>query len=154
MKQKIEDDAKSSLKAGEALKTSVLRLALTAIHNREIQLLKKDRGLSDEEVLEVIRSEAKKRKDAAEEFKKGGREDLVKKELEEAEILAGYLPPEISEEELIRILKDGVREAGAVRAEDFGKVMKVVMPVLKGKASGDRISSNLKRLLEESGKKL
>ncbi len=154
MKQKIEDDAKTSLKAGEALKTSVLRLALTAIHNREIQLLKKDRGLSDEEVLEVIRSEAKKRKDAAEEFKKGGREDLVKKELEEAEILAGYLPPEISEEELIRILKDGAREAGAVRAEDFGKVMKVVMPVLKGKASGDRISSNLKRLLEESGKKL
>ncbi|MDP3785265.1 MAG: GatB/YqeY domain-containing protein [bacterium] len=147
MKQKIEEDVKTSLKAGEALKVSVLRMALGAAHNREIQLLKKGSGLSDEEVLEVVRGEVKKRKDASEEFKKGGREDLVKKELAEAEILSAYLPPEISEDELLRILKDGVREAGAAKAEDFGKVMKIVMPILKGKASGDRISSNLKRLL-------
>jgi len=147
LKQKIEEDVKTSLKAGEVLKVSVLRMALGAVHNREIQLLKKGSGLSDEEVLEVIRGEVKKRKDASEEFRKGGREDLVKKELEEAGILGAYLPPEISDEELERILKDGVREAGAAKAGDFGKVMKIVMPTLKGKASGDRISSNLKRLL-------
>lgn len=147
LKQKLEEDLKRALKGGDAFKTSVLRMTQSAAHNREIQLLKKETGLSDEEILEVIKGEVKKRRDAAGEFAKGGREELAAKELKEAELLAAYLPPEISDEELERILKEGIREAGGAGAKDFGKVMKTVMPVLKNRASGDRISAILKKLL-------
>ncbi|MBI2610182.1 GatB/YqeY domain-containing protein [Candidatus Giovannonibacteria bacterium] len=147
LKQKLNEDLKTSMKAGAALKISVLRMAMTAVHNREIQLLKKTEGLSDEEIIEVLRTEVKKRNDSASEFQKGGRMDLAEKENAEAVILAEYLPAEISDEDLMRILKDGIREEGATGEKDFGKVMKAVMPVLKGKASGGRISSALKKLL-------
>ena len=147
LKQKLEEDLKKTLKAGESLKISVLRLALAAIHNREIQLLKKSEGLSDEETCEVLRQEVKRRKDAALEFEKGGREELASKEKEEISILYPYLPQEISQEDLERILHEGIREAGAEGIADFGKVMKVVMPILRGKASGDRVSGVLKKLL-------
>jgi uncharacterized protein YqeY len=147
LKQKLEEDLKKTIKAGEALKVSVLRMALAAIHNKEIQLLKKTEGLSDEETCEVLRQEVKRRKDAALEFEKGGRKELALKEKEELEILSPYLPREMSEEDLERILREGIREAGAEGIKDFGKVMKVVMPILKGRASGDRISVVLKKLL-------
>ncbi len=147
LKQQLEEDVKQALKAGNGFKTSVLRMTQSAVHNREIRLLKKEAGLSDEEILEVIKGEVKKRRDAAGEFTKGGREELAAKELKEAELLSAYLPPEISDEELERILKEGIREAGAADAKDFGKVMKTAMPVLKNRASGDRISGALKKLL-------
>ncbi len=147
IKQKLEGDLKEALKESDVLKLSVLRMVLAAIHNKEIQLLKKEGGLSDEEAIEVLRGEAKRRRDSAQEFEKGGRPELARKELKEIEVLAAYLPAEISEEDLDRILKEGIREAGAQSQKDFGKVMKVVMPILKGKASGDRISAALKRLL-------
>ncbi|MDP3762575.1 MAG: GatB/YqeY domain-containing protein [bacterium] len=147
LKRQLEEDVKQALKAGDGFKTSVLRMTQSAVHNREIQLLKKEAGLSDEEILEVIKGEVKKRRDAAGEFTKGGREELAAKELKEAELLSAYLPPEISDEELERILKEGIREAGAAGAKDFGKVMKTAMPVLKNRASGDRISGALKKLL-------
>ncbi|HEY4527443.1 MAG TPA: GatB/YqeY domain-containing protein [Candidatus Paceibacterota bacterium] len=147
LKQQLEADVKQALKAGDGFRTSVLRMTQSAVHNREIQLLKKEAGLSDEEILEVIKGEVKKRRDAAGEFTKGGREELAAKELKEAELLAAYLPPEISDEELERILKEGIRETGAAGAKDFGKVMKTAMPVLKNCASGDRISGALKKLL-------
>lgn len=143
----IRDDLKTALKERDAFRSSVLRMALAAASNKEIQLLKKGVGLSDEEVREVIRVEVKKRKDAAAEFSKGGREDLAVKETKEAEILSAYLPPEMSDKEIERVVKEGIREAGATGKADFGKVMKTVMPVLKGKASGDRISAILGELL-------
>ncbi len=147
LQKQIEGDIKEAMIAKEAEKLSVLRLALAAVHNRAIQLLRKEQGLSDEEVLEVLRSEAKKRRDSIQEFLKGNRPDLAQKEQREAEILSKYLPPELSDVELERILKDGIRETGAASKADFGKVMKVAMPVLKGKASGERVSDVLNRLL-------
>ncbi|MEK7162593.1 MAG: GatB/YqeY domain-containing protein [Patescibacteria group bacterium] len=147
LQKRIEEDLRAALKAREQLKLSVLRMAQSAIHNKEIQLLKKETGLSDEEVVEVLKSEVKKRKDASGEFEKAGRPDLAAKEKSEAEMLAVYLPAEISDEDLERILKDGIREAGASGQKDFGQVMKTVMPILKGKASGERISVILKKLL-------
>lgn len=147
LQKKIEEDLRAALKASEQLKLSALRMAQSAIHNKEIQLLKKETGLSDEEVVEVLKSEVKKRKDASGEFEKAGRGDLAAKEKSEAEMLAVYLPAEISDEDLERILKDGIREAGASGQKDFGQVMKTVMPILKGKASGERISVILKKLL-------
>jgi len=147
LSQRMDEDLKAAMKAGDAFKTSVLRMVSATVHNREIQLQKKEDGLSDEEVVEVLRGEVKKRNDASEEFKKGGRDDMALKEKKEAEMLSVYLPPEISEEELERILQNGIREAAAESEKDFGKVMKIVMPILKGKAYGDRISNALKRLL-------
>ncbi|OGF77942.1 hypothetical protein A3I27_03935 [Candidatus Giovannonibacteria bacterium RIFCSPLOWO2_02_FULL_43_11b] len=145
--KKIEEELKVSMKAGEALKVSTLRMAQSAIKNKEIALLKKDTGLSDDEIGEVIKSEVKKRRDAADEFAKGGRAELALKEKAEIEILRVYLPAEISDEDLERILKDGIREVAAAGEKDFAKVMKVSMQILKGKASGDRISTVLKKLL-------
>jgi len=147
LREKLEEDLKTAMKAGDALRVSTLRMAQSAIHNKEIQLLKKDTGLSDEETVEVLKSEVKKRKDAVLEFGKAGRTDLAEKEKKEAEILSAYLPAEMSDEDLERILKYGIREVAASGEKDFGKVMKASMPVLKGKASGDRISAMLKKLL-------
>ena len=145
--KKIDEELKSAMKAGDVLKVSTLRMAQSAIKNKEIQLLKKETGLSGEEIQDVIKSEVKKRKDSIEEFSKAGRMDLADKEKAEMEILKVYLPAEMSDEDLERILKEGIREAGAKDAKDFAKVMKVSMPILKGKASGDRVSNTLKKLL-------
>ncbi len=145
--KKIAEDLKSAMKASDALRVSTLRMAQSSIKNKEIALLKKEVGLSDEEICDVLKNEVKKRNDAAVEFEKAGRIELSGKEKSEAFILSVYLPQELSDEEIKRILKEGIREAGATSQADFGKVMKVSMPVLKGKASGDRISAMLKKLL-------
>ena len=149
LQKRIEEDLRAALKASEQLKLSALRMAQSAIHNKEIQLLKKETGLSDEEVVEVLKGEVKKRKDASAEFEKASRADLADKEKREAELLAVYLPAEISDEDLERIREAGLPrgKAGASGPKDFGQVMKTVMPVLKGKASGERISAVLKKLL-------
>ncbi|MEK7566922.1 MAG: GatB/YqeY domain-containing protein [Patescibacteria group bacterium] len=147
LKKKLEDDLKSAMRAGETLKVSVLRMVLAATANREIETLKKEIGLSDEEVLDVLSKEMKKRKDAAREFHGGGRQVLAAKEEKEAEIISAYLPEEISDEDLARIVEESVREAGANSMGDFGKVMKAAMAVLKGRASGDRVSAEVKKAL-------
>ncbi len=144
LKDTISEDQKRALKSGDAEAVSTLRMLLAAIRNKEIELRKKDIGLSDSEVLDVISSEAKRRKDATFEYQKAARADLAQKEESELAILKKYLPPEISDEDLLRIVQEGVREAGGVGEKDFGKVMKIIMPTLKGKASGDRISAALK----------
>lgn len=149
LKQQIIEDQKNALKGGNKDELSTLRMLLAAILNKEIDLRKKDIGLSDSEVLDVLNSEAKKRKDAVFEYKKAGRDDLADKEEKEFTILKKYLLPEISDEDLIRIVCDGIREIGAGNAADFPKVMKAVMPILKGKASGDRISKAVKDKLSK-----
>lgn len=153
LKSKISEDVKNAMRRGSegALALSTLRMVSSAIANKEIELRKKDLGLSDQEVLDVISHEVKKRKDAALEFRKGERTDLAEKEEAELLILKDYLPPEISEEDLIRIVRDGVRESGATGEKDFGKAMKVIMPTLKGKASGDRVSEALRNELKKHG---
>ncbi len=147
LKDKIAEDIKIALKKSEATELSTLRMLSASITNKEIELRKKDIGLSDSEVLDVISSEAKRRKDAIAEYQKAGRTELAQKEEEELSVLKKYLPAEISDEDLLRIVQDGVREAGGAGEKDFGKVMKIVMPTLKGKASGDRISAVLRREL-------
>ena len=147
LKQKISDDQKLALKDGRKDELSTLRMLWASIGNKEIDLRKKDIGLSDSEVLDVINSEVKKRKDAVLEYKKAGRDESAKKEEFELGVLKKYLPPEIGDEDLMRIVRDGIRETGATSAADFPKVMKSIMPTLKGKASGDRISEAVKKEL-------
>jgi len=141
LKQKINEDLKDAMKKKEEIRVSVLRMVLSASANKEIELRKKDIGLSDEEMTAIISQEVKKRKDSIEGFTKGGRDDLVAREKNEIDILKNYLPEEMSDDEVRRIVKDGIRESAASGDKDFGSVMKVIMPILKGRASGDRISN-------------
>ncbi len=149
LKEKLQSDQKDAMKAGDKARLSTLRMLSAAISNKEIDLRKKDIGLSDEEILEVIGSEARKRKDSIMEFEKAGRAELAVQEKSELDVLQTYLPPELPDDEVTRIVQAGVRETGATSDKDFGKAMKAIMPHLKGKASGDRISKILK---EELGK--
>lgn len=153
---KIKEDLKEAMKKGEATRTSTIRMLLSAIHNKEIELGKKEIGLSDEEIMDAIRSESKKRQDAILGFEKGNRPELAEQEKDELAILESYLPSEISDEELLVMVKKGITdalgrsptgEAGATSAADFGKAMKILSPLLKGKASGSRIASAVKKEL-------
>lgn len=144
LKEKIQIDMKESMKARNVLRLSVLRMLVAAISNKEIEFQKKDIGLSDEEVLDVLKSESKKRRDSIAEFQKGGRADLVEKESKELEVLSEYLPPELSDGEVLRIIGDAIRETAAAGPADFGKAMKQAMAVLKGRAYGDRVAKILR----------
>ncbi len=148
LKNKIKEDLKQSMKERNAEKTSVMRMALAAINNKEIELRKKEEGLSEEEIYDVLRTEAKRRRDSIAEFQKAGREELVAKENKELEIIKKYLPAEISDEELNSIVAEGVKKSQAAGPADFGKAMKIIMPLLKGKASGSRVSGAVKKQLE------
>jgi hypothetical protein len=162
VKAKIQKDLKGRLKERDELAVSVLRLLLAAIFNREkekrYQLskkkpdltpeeLEKESQLVDEEVIEVISSEIKKRKEAILEFEKGKRLDLVKKEKKEVEILERYLPEQLSEEEIRKLVKETIEKIGAKEIKEMGKVMAELMPKLKGRAEGSLVSKIVKELL-------
>lgn len=137
--QKISEDLKEAMKSQNILRTSTLRMLISAIRNKEISLIKKDTGLSEDETAQVIRTEVKQRKEAAAEFERGGRGELAEKELSEAVLLEAYLPAELSDEYLQKAVKDAMREANASSEKDFGKVMKLVMMSVQGRASGQRV---------------
>jgi len=149
LKNKIRENLKDSMKKREATRTSTIKMLLAAIANKEIELRKKDEGLSDEETFNVLRSEAKKRKDAIEGFERGGRPELVEQEKNELTILEAYLPPEVSDEEILAVVKKGISDFQASGPADFGKVMKIIAPLLKGKASGNRIADILRKELSQ-----
>jgi uncharacterized protein YqeY len=142
--ERIDEDLKSSLKARDALRTSVIRMLKAGIKNREIE----KRGvLEDEEVHAVISTMIKQRKDSVEQYGKAGRTDLADKEEDEIKILMEYLPAQLSEEELEAIIKEAISEAGAASPGDMGKVMKVLMPRVKGRADGKLVNTKVKEML-------
>jgi uncharacterized protein YqeY len=141
----IKDDLKNALKSGDSETVSTLRLVLSAAHNREIikrgsALEGADVALTDEEAIEVLRQEAKKRKEAAELLRKGGREDMAKREEEEAKIIGKYLPQLMSKEEIAAVV-DKLMAAGL---KDFNSLMKESMKTMKGKAEGSSVSEIVK----------
>ena len=125
----IRDDLNTARRARDKLRTTVLTTVLSEIRNREIEV---KHELTDEEVVEVVNRQIKRRREAAEQMRDGGREELAAKEEQEAEILIGYLPPQVSEDEARTI----VREAIAGGAGNVGAVMAAVMPKLKGRFDG------------------
>ena len=151
LKRKIEDAARNALKSQEPELLMTLRMLLSAIKNREIE--KKGKGgeheLSEDEVMAVLRSEVKKRRDAISEFQKGGRQDLADKEAREMAILEKYLPAEMSDEEIEKLLAPLVAQGASVK--DFGRIMSAAMKAVAGRASGDRVSAMVKRMLEVKG---
>lgn len=146
----LRDDLNRALREKNAARAGTLRMLFAAIKNKEIEERKKDVGLGDEEVILVLQKEAKKRKDSIAEFEKGGRKDLADKERSELAVIEEYLPKEISDEEILRVVHDGIREFGSPTAADFGALMKIIMPTLKGRASGDRITRLVREALGSS----
>lgn len=147
LRERIENDLKQAQKERNEAVVSTLRMLNAAIKNAEIAAMR--RKFEDKDIIAVIRQEVKKHKDSIEEYKKGGREDLVKKEEQELEILMKYLPPELSEEELKKIVEEKIKELGVTSLTDFGKVMGAVMRVVAGRAGGDVVSRVVKELLEK-----
>lgn len=133
-KQKLQEELKQSMLAKDELRTSVLRLLLSAINYYEIQKGGAGYEATAEDVLSVIQKEAKQRRDSIEEFKKAGRQELVDKEQKELEILQTFLPEQMSEEEVRTIVDQTISETGATSIQDMGKVMSALTGKLKGKA--------------------
>jgi len=140
LKGRIQNDTKDALRQGERERLAVLRLLNAAIKNREIELHKVEEGLDDEQVVEVISGEIKKRRDSVEQYEKAGREDLAKSESAEIDVLSHYMPEQMSEDEIRSHARGVIREIGAQSPKDMGKVMKLLMPTVKGRAEGAVVS--------------
>jgi len=149
--EKINGDLKGAMRGKDELSVSVLRMLISAIRNKEISLRKGEKiELADEQIIEVIKSEIKKRKDSIEAYRAGGRPDLADKEKKEEEILEAYLPPQMSDEELEKIVRETVVSLGEVSQKDFGRIMGQVMGKAKGKADGNKVSEIVKKVLAEN----
>ena len=136
---KVDDNAKAKLGA--------LRNILAQVKNKEIALIKRAEGLSDEEVIAVIKTMVKQNLESIEQFKKGGRQDLVDKEEAELKILQFFLPPQLSRDEIKVIVNDIVKNLQASGPKDTGRVMKEVMPRVAGKADGKLVNEVVKEIL-------
>ncbi len=149
LKKIISDDLKNALKSGDSFKTGTLRLLLSALHNKEIEKRSKsgESELSGEETIEVLMKESKKRKEAAEIYSKGGRQDLADKENKEAEIIKIYLPEQLSEAEIEKITLKAIEKTGVKTVKDFGRAMAEAMKELKGKADALKVSEIIKKKL-------
>lgn len=144
LRERIDADLKEALKSGAKEKVSTLRMLNAALKNKQID---KRRPLTEEEVVETVRSLIKQRKDSIEQFARGGRQDLVDKETAEAAVLEVYLPPQLSRQEVEAMVRDAVAQTGAQGPRDMGKVMKALMPMLAGRADGKLVSELVKNAL-------
>ena len=141
----VDKDLVTAMKAREALRLSVLRMAKTALKHKQIELGK---ALGDAEAVAVLRTLVKQRHDSVEQFRKGGREDLATKEEQEIKILEGYLPAAASDDEIDSAVAAAIAEAGGTSVKDMGKVMKAAMAKLAGKnADGKRVSEKVRAKL-------
>jgi uncharacterized protein len=135
----VQDDVKSAMKAGERERVRALRMVADALQKAE-----KDNG---GEPVEVLQRERKRRLEAAEAYRDGGRAGAADAEQREADLIASYLPEQLSDDELNAIVGDAVAESGASSPQEMGKVMAVVMPKVKGRADGKRVSAAVKEML-------
>jgi uncharacterized protein YqeY len=145
LKDRLNREFNEALKSGDSLKVSVIRLLRSHMKNREID---QRTELSEEDVVVIIAAAVKQRRDSIEQFSKGGREDLAQKETKEMEILQRYLPQPLPREELEILIRGAIQEAGATGPNDVGKVMKVVMPKVKGRADGALLQARVREILQ------
>lgn len=149
LKEKIKKDLILALKNKEAAKISALRFLNSEIKNEEIAKRKKEKGLSDEEIQQVISRQIKQIKDSIISFKAGKRNDLVKEEEEKLKVLQIYLPKQLSDQELETIIDQVIKNTKASAMSDFGKVMGQVMAKVKGKAEGQKVNELVKEKLNK-----
>lgn len=162
LKEKLQADVKDALKSGNSQKRTLLGMVLSAVKNREFDKrakVSKTTGetdaakldeaakLNDEEIVETIASEIKKRKDSVDQFEKGGRPELAEQEKQEIEMLMAYMPEQMSEDSIRAEVEAVIKETGAAGPKDMGKVIGAVMAKIKGKADGQIVSKLVKELL-------
>ncbi|MEW6057983.1 MAG: GatB/YqeY domain-containing protein [Bdellovibrionota bacterium] len=144
IKERISEDMKAAMKSGEKARLGAIRMLHSAIRKKEID----DRiELDDAGVMKIIGSLVKQRQDSIDQFRAGGREDLVEKETAELQLLQGYLPAQMSQEELVRIVEASIQEANAKTQKDMGAVMKVLMPKIAGRADGKLVNQLVRERL-------
>lgn len=151
LKQRIEDDLKTALKKGDKERLGCLRMVKAKVQEKQVELRGKegkDATLTDEQVVQVVSAYAKQRRDSIDSYEKGGRDDLAAKERSELALLTDYLPQQMSEEEVAKIVDEAVAESGATQPKDMGAVMKLVMPKVKGRADGKLVNELVKSRLQ------
>ena len=146
LKDRLQQDLTTSMKARDELRTATMRMVLTAIGNEEVAG-KSARELTGDEELKVLAREAKKRREAAEAFRSGGATERAEREVAEEAVLADYLPAQLSDEELTSIVQAAVAQTGASGPQAMGQVMKVVNPKVAGRAEGGRVAATVRARL-------
>jgi uncharacterized protein YqeY len=144
LNEKIVEDLKTAMKAKDGFRVSCLRMLKTSVKNKEVEIRQK---LKDEEIHAIISSSVRKSKEAIEDFRRGGREDLALKEEKEIKILYEYLPEQLASEEIEKVLREIISDISAKSPKDLGKVMKLAMARMSGKAEGRAVSEIARRLL-------
>ncbi|CAM2831993.1 Uncharacterized conserved protein YqeY, may have tRNA amino acid amidase activity [Paenibacillus sediminis] len=145
LSERLNEDMKQAMKSRDKFKLSTIRMVRSTIKNLEIDL---KRALDDNEVLDILSREIKQRKDALQEFEKAGREDLVDSLKAEIEIIAQYLPEQLSEEEIKVIVQQTIQETGASSKAEMGKLMSSLMPKVKGRADGKLVNQIVQQFLQ------
>jgi uncharacterized protein YqeY len=144
LEERLLDEMKQAMRSNDKLRLSTIRMIRSALKNKEIELRKQ---LDDGNVMQVIQGMVRKGEESVEQFRAGGRMDLVEKEQHEIEILKSFLPQPLSQEEILKVIDQSIEETQASSLKDLGKMMKSVMPKLEGKADGKLISQLVKEKL-------
>ena len=146
LKERLQGDLTAAMKGRDELRAATLRMVLTAVRTEEVSG-KAVRELDDAEVVTVLTKEAKKRREAADAFDSGGRPDRAERERAEGEVIAGYLPAQLGDDELRDLVAAAVAETGASGPAAMGQVMKAVTPRAAGRAEGGRVAAEVRRQL-------
>jgi len=147
LKARLAEEYRAALRSGDKLKVSVIRLLTALIKNREVE---KRSSLTDVEVMQAISSSCKQRQDSIEQYRQGGRQDLVDKETAELHILQSYMPQPFTAEELEELVRAAIQEAQAASPKEMGKVMTLLMPKVTGRADGKVVSALVREMLSKS----
>lgn len=145
LKDILTEDLKESMKSKNKVKKNVVTMVRAAIKQREVD---ERIELGDADIIDIMAKQVKQKRDSIEEFQKGNRQDLVDLTNEEIKILLNYLPPQLSEDELEKIVKDAINETQAQTKKDLGKLMAVIMPKVKGKADGKQVNQIVAKYLQ------
>jgi hypothetical protein len=143
--ERLDEDLKTAMKSRDELRVQVLRMLKSDLRYKKIEL---GRELTDDDAIGVLSSGVKKRRDSVEEYSRGGREDLANGEAAEIAIIQGYLPEQLSDEELAALVDKAVTQTGARTIKDMGAIMKVLMPDIRGRADGKAVNAAVRARLE------
>ena len=146
LRERLNDDLKTAMRAGDAPRRTVLRYLLSAIHNQEIE---KKGPLDDEAITALLGRQAQQRRDSIEAFRKGRRDDLVAKEEAELALIVGYLPQQLTDDEVRELAVRAIADTGAEGPRDMGRVMGALMPQVRGRADGKTVSTAVSELLRQ-----
>lgn len=149
LKERLRADLNAAMRARDQVRMRTLRMALTSITNEEVAGASA-RDLSDEEVVKVLTREARKRREAAEAFGAAGRDEQAAAERAEGKVLAGYLPAQLSDDELTELVSSAIAESGASSMQGMGQVMKMLTPRVAGRADGARVAAEVRRRLSSA----